>query len=228
VALSEARAVGIPSVTGDVLQSLAVARGKSGDVAAARSLFAEALEIFRSTGADRACLHITGNLAEAEFHEGNAIEALRLETEALAMYRAFHHGLGAAISLSNIAAYLIALKRYDEARVSAREGLTAARNERWEAGVAWGLQHLAAISLLQRDGDAARARRNGLRAATLVGYVDARLRVMEAVRGYTEQREHDEVLLALRDALGEAELAKLTTEGAAWTEDRAVEQGNAM
>ena len=105
--VKEARALGVPSVIGDVLQSLAIARSHAGDVAGARPLFAEALAMFRSIGAERVCSHIAGNLAEAEFHEGNAVEALRLENEALATYRTFNHKLGAAISLCNIAAYLI-------------------------------------------------------------------------------------------------------------------------
>ncbi len=171
---------------------------------------------------------IAGNLAEAEFHEGNAVEALRLENEALASYRAFNHRLGAAISLSNIAAYLIALERYEEARVSAQDGLAAARDAHWEAGVTWGLQHLAAVAALWPADDEEPTRGDRLRAARLLGYVDARLSGLEALRQYTEQQEHDKMLAALRDALGEDQLAKLMAEGATWTEDRAVAEGLAI
>ena len=212
-ALKEVRALGVPSVIGDVLQSLAIARSHAGDVAGSRSLFAEALALFRSVGAERVCAHIAGNLAEAEFHEGNAEKALRLENEALATYRAFNHKLGAAISLSNIAAYLIALERFDDARAVAREGLAAARDVQWEAGVTWGLQHLAATAALR--GDPAPG-------ARLLGYVDARLEAIEALRQHTEQQERDAMLPALRDALGDDQLAQLMKEGAAWSEDRAV------
>ncbi|MBV9027797.1 MAG: tetratricopeptide repeat protein [Candidatus Eremiobacteraeota bacterium] len=218
-ALEDARAAGVPSVIGDILQSLAIARSHAGDVAGSRSLFAEALALFRSVGAERVCAHIAGNLAEAEFHEGNAEEALRLENEALATYRAFNHKLGAAISLSNIAAYLIALERYDDARTVAREGLAAARDTQWEAGVAWCLQHLAATAALRGDLP---------RGARVLGYVDARLTAIEALRQYTEQQERDKVFAALRDTLGEEQLANLMTEGAAWTEDRAVAEALAV
>ena len=51
--MKEARALGLPSVIGDVLQSLAVARSHAGDVPGARPLFAEALAMFRSVGAER-------------------------------------------------------------------------------------------------------------------------------------------------------------------------------
>jgi predicted ATPase/class 3 adenylate cyclase len=220
-ALSEARATGLRSVIGDVLQSLAVARGHAGDMAGARPLFAEALAMFRSVGAERVCSHVAGNLAEAEFHEGNAGEALQLENEALTIYRSFNHKLGAAISLCNIAAYLIALGRYEDARASARDGLAAARDAQWEAGVTWGLQHLAAIAALRPADDDGDARGDRHRAARLVGYVDARLDAMEALRQYTEQQEQDKVLFALRASVGESRLSKLMAEGATWTEDQA-------
>ncbi len=221
LALKEARALGVRSVIGDVLQSLALSRSHVGDVAGARPLFAEALALLRSVGADRVCSHIAGNLAEAEFHEGNAVEALQLENEALATYRTFNHKLGAAISLCNVAAYLIALERYEEARISGQDGLAAARDAQWEAGVAWGLQHLAATAALRPGDDAEHARGDRLRAARLLGYVDARLDAIEALRQYTEEQEHDKMLSALRAALGDDELAKLKAEGASWTEDRA-------
>ncbi|MGC1757734.1 MAG: adenylate/guanylate cyclase domain-containing protein [Candidatus Cybelea sp.] len=227
-AVKEARALGLPSVIGDVLQSLAIARSHAGDVPGARPLFAEALAMFRSVGAERVCSHIAGNLAEAEFHEGNAAEALRLENEALATYRTFNHKLGAAISLCNIAAYLIALERYEDACVFARDGLAAARATQWEAGILWGLQHVAAIAAIRPADDAEHLRGNRVGAARLLGYVDARLDAIEALRQYTERQEYDKMLAALRDALGEDQLAKLTAEGAAWSEDQAVAQALAI
>jgi predicted ATPase/class 3 adenylate cyclase len=225
LALQEARAVGVRSVIADVLQSIAVARNHAGDVAGARPLFAEALAMFRSIGAERVISTIAGNLAEAEFHEGNAVEALRLENEALTTYRAFNHRLGAAISLGNIAAYLIALERYEEARISAQNGLAAARNAHWEAGVVWGLQHLAAAAALWPADHEEPTRGDRVRAARLLGYVDARLNGLEALRQHTEQQEHDKMFAALRDALGEDQLEKLMAEGATWTEERAVAEG---
>jgi tetratricopeptide (TPR) repeat protein len=220
--LKEARTLGFHSVTGDVLQSLAIARSHVGDMAGARQLFAEALTMFRSAGAERVCSHIAGNLAEAEFHDGNALEALRLENEALETYRTFNHKLGAAISLCNITAYLIALRRYEDAQTSAREGLAAACDARWEAGVVWGLQHLAAIAALRPADDAEHVREDRLRGARLLGYVDVRVDAIEGLRQYTEQQERDKMLGALRDALGEDQLATLMDEGATWTELQAV------
>ena len=146
----------------------------------------------------------------------------------MATYRAFNHRLGAAISLSNIAAYLIALERYENARISAQDGLAAARDAQWEAGVAWGLQHLAAVAALWPADDEEPTRGDRFRAARLLGYADARLSGLEALRQYTEQQEYDKTRAALRDALGEDQLAKLMAEGATWTEDQAVAEGLAI
>jgi predicted ATPase/class 3 adenylate cyclase len=227
-ALKEARAVGLPRVIADVLQSLAIARSHVGDVVGARPLFTEAMAIFRTVGAESVGANIAGNLAEAEFREGNAVEALRLENEALATYRGFNHKLGAAISLSNIASYLIALERYEDARISAQDGLAAARNAHWGAGVAWGLQHLSGAAALRVADDEEPSRGARLRAARILGYVDAHLNGLEALRQYTEQQEYDKIVTALRDALGEDHLAKLMAEGTIWTEDRAVAEGLAI
>ena len=56
----------------------------------------------------------------------------------------------------------------------------------------------------------------------ILGYVDTRILALEAPREYTKQQEYDKMIAALRDALGEDELAKLLDEGSAWSEDQAV------
>lgn len=119
-----------------------------------------------------------------------------------------------------MAAYLVALGRYDEARTAARRALPAARDLQFSSGLAWALQHLAAIAALCPSADVPVEDRR--RAARVLGFVDARLKVLEKSRTYTEQQEYDKMIAALRDALGEQELAKLIDEGRGWSEDRAV------
>jgi hypothetical protein len=58
--------------------------------------------------------------------------------------------------------------------------------------------------------------------ARVLGYVDAQLAALEALREYTEQRQYDNVLPSLRDALGADECARLMAEGGTWSEDQAV------
>ncbi len=60
------------------------------------------------------------------------------------------------------------------------------------------------------------------RAVRLLGYVEARLTVLEAQREYTETQEYDKLLAALREPLGEQQLAALMDEGRTWTEDHAI------
>jgi hypothetical protein len=126
-----------------------------------------------------------------------------------------------ANALCNMAAYLVALERYDEARTAARDGLAAACDAQLEMDVALSLQHLAA-SVALRPNVETQSREQVARATCLLGYVDARVAALEALREYTEQQEYDKMLFALRDRLGEDDFAKQIAEGSTWSEDHAV------
>ena len=77
------------------------------------------------------------------------------------------------------------------------------------------LQHLALLAAVAGD---------GRRGATLLGYADARFLEMGYKREFTEQWCYDKLLVGLRETLSEGEIAQLAAEGAAWSEDRAVEE----
>lgn len=115
----------------------------------------------------------------------------------------------------------MASRRYDEARLSARNALATARDAEFLAVVAVTLQHLAAIGALRPDADAQELE-DRRRPARLLGFVDARLAALEVLREYIEQQEYDKILAALRNALSEDQLAQLMDEGRAWSEDQAV------
>jgi non-specific serine/threonine protein kinase len=204
------------------LDSLAHARSLAGDLPGARHRYSEALEAARAVGAERFVAIIATNLAEAEFCGGDAAAALRLAGEALAVLRGLDETrLVVAIAGSNMAAYLVALRRYDEARTAARDAVTAARDTQYSAGLAHTLQHLAAIAALRPSTDAP-VIEGCSRAARILGYVDACLAALEGFREYTDQQEHDAMLPVLRDALGAEHLAQLIAEGSTWSEDQAV------
>jgi tetratricopeptide (TPR) repeat protein len=190
-------------------------------VAGAQQRFGEALAAAQAAGAERLAEVIALSLAEAEFRGGDALTALRLGNEALLLNRALLGTTDAAVARSNVAAYLVGLRRYDEARIAAREALAGARDMQWSVGIGWILQHLAAIVAL-RPSDDARAIEDRRRAARILGYVDASFAVFEALRYYTEQQEYDKMLPALRDALGADECTRLMAEGSTWGEDQAV------
>jgi hypothetical protein len=89
------------------------------------------------------------------------------------------------------------------------------------------LQHLAAIAVLSaRDNDPS-MRDIGGRAARLIGYVDARLNDLEALREYSEQQEYDATVAALSRSLGE-EHESLAAQGRAWSQEKAVAEASLL
>jgi predicted ATPase/class 3 adenylate cyclase len=228
-ALETFRASGGRALTGAVLENLAIARNALGDLSGAREFYAEALEIFKAIGADRLASSVANNLAESEFRGGNAEEALRLAADALDADRApgftnrahiFPNRL--ALQLCNIAAYLLALGRFEQARSRAREALSIARDAHYEVGVLWAIQHLTAANVLQHGQRDDPEYADSARAARLIGYVDERLAALEARREFTEEREYEAMLAALCERFDEKQFASLTAEGRSWREDQAM------
>ncbi|MBV8529872.1 MAG: adenylate/guanylate cyclase domain-containing protein [Candidatus Eremiobacteraeota bacterium] len=195
----------------DVQASIAVIHG---DVRAARELLAQALAAFKALGNEQGIATVLGNLAELEFGDGRPELALQAASESLEILvcgkNAMHSGGGHI----NCAAYRIALGDLGGARDSAREGLRVARQVRDELQIAIALQHLALLSVL--GGDARRA-------AQLLGYVDAQYIALGMQRDTTEQWGYDKLMAALRETLSPDEIAQLAADGAAWSEDQAVE-----
>ena len=120
-----------------------------------------------------------------------------------------------ASSHTNCAAYHIALGDLSSARDSAREGLRVARQARVEQSIAITLQHLALLAGL--GGDARRG-------AQLLGFVDAQYTALGMQREPTEQWGYDKLITALRETLSADEISAFAADGAAWSEDQAVEE----
>jgi predicted ATPase/class 3 adenylate cyclase len=221
-ALAAAKARGWQRTVGVILNELALARQFVDDAEGARARSAEAQAFVQAAGFDHLAAQIAGNRAELEFRSGDAPTAQHLCDEALETNRGLHDTTLIAVNLVNNAAYLIALRRYDEAGTAAREALTLCRDLQLAVLLVFALQHAAAIAGLRPCEDATRTHDDRARAARLLAYADARLAALEAARDYTEQQEYDKLLPALHDALGDAELQKLMADGSAWSEDRAV------
>jgi len=122
-ALDSYRALGAKQFVAYALQDLAIARYFAGNLSSARDLLRQALTLFRALGNERGAASVAGNLAEIEFRAGNIEAALRCGTQALGG-RA--NGRDASIYLANVAAYLVAAGRWEEARERARESLSRA------------------------------------------------------------------------------------------------------
>ena len=86
------------------------------------------------------------------------------------------------------------------------------------------MQHLAAIGALSAAEDEA----SRIRAARLLGFVDARLAMLDSKREYTEQVEYERMRTALHEALDAETLDKLIEEGRLWNEERAITEALAI
>ncbi len=181
-----------------------------GRVADARSLYAEALAIARAVGNDRVRSTVVGNLAEIEFSMGDAARAVELALENLEITTARSY-----ISYNNLAAYLLALGRFEEGRRRAREGLRIARDAQAPSHVAISIMNLARVGAEQGDPQLA---------ARLLGYTEETFGRNNFSIESTEQVSLDALEKAIRSAIGDDEFARLRAVGARMNEDVAVEE----
>jgi predicted ATPase/class 3 adenylate cyclase len=207
------------------LLGLALAREVAGDGDRARQLYAEALDVAEVLGAERQSAGIRCNLAETLFRCGDVAEALELVEAACNAYRTL--GLPTCKAVINVAAYAIALDRFDEAREAARAALTSALDLQYWVIAVLALQHLAAIAALEPNAgtDAGAAR---VRAARILGFVDVRLAALNVARDFTDRQEYDRLSARLREELDEDVVRKYGEEGRGWNEDRAVAEAMAV
>jgi predicted ATPase/class 3 adenylate cyclase len=224
-ALARFRSIGARRYVGAALQYLAVVYMNRDDIQAARPLLAEALAIFRDTGAERQAAHIAFSLAEIEFQTGDVQRSLDLVSDALATNRALDDRSSIVFNLCNQCAYLIALRRLEEAHARAHEALAMAADEQIETAIVLALQHLATLAAL-RAGKSDRTESQC--AARLLGYVDARVEALGGGYGYTERHERAVAIEALVRSLGAEELAAYLQQGATWSPQDAVRQAAAL
>jgi predicted ATPase/DNA-binding XRE family transcriptional regulator len=220
-ALEDARRLDNRRLQALALGDLGTVRSWCGDVEGARRFYDEALTYYVALNLERPAASIAGNLAEIEFASGDVEMALNRAEEARAGHEAWHNRRSVAIDLLNMTAYLVAMDCFEDARAHAAEALEVAREVKTTVFTALILQHFAAVGALYHYPEKRRLKANRERAAMLLGFVDARITVLEARREFTEQQEYDRVTKALREELGERLEAAMAL-GAEWTEDEAV------
>jgi tetratricopeptide (TPR) repeat protein len=204
-----------------VLSDLGTAHSRRGDSDASRRFYAEARSLYVSLGLERPAASIAGHLAELEFEAGDAAAALFQAEEARAGHAATRNRRSEAADLCNIAAYLVALDCYGDARVAVLRALEAARDICSPVLTAFVLQHAAALGVLESGRDGAVALQDLEEAAMLLGFVEARLSELGARRDYTERQEQERVMAVLHLAFGER-LDQLMSQGAQWSEAFAI------
>ncbi|MBV8373620.1 MAG: helix-turn-helix domain-containing protein [Candidatus Eremiobacteraeota bacterium] len=214
------RSLDLTKVSGDwrelarTLGSIAVSLEMTGRLDEARQTSLEVLSMAVHNGDERMSWVSLMNLAETEFVLGEIESAVNRLAELLANKTARKNVRLRAHTKSNLAAYLIALRREGEARAVAREAVFDAR-EAGDSGIlACALGHLAALWAPLDPRNAAR----------LLGYVE-RVFASGYQREHTERYTHEILTNALRQALTETENAALEREGALMSENQAVHLG---
>ncbi|MBV8164767.1 MAG: tetratricopeptide repeat protein [Candidatus Eremiobacteraeota bacterium] len=212
-ALASLRGLGDRSNIASAIGCRAQIAMRRGDTITARDLFAQAIAIYKGLGDEFDTPLV--NLAELEFQQGQPDEAARLANEALEILQQGKNTTNLAAAYVNLAAYCVARGDVERAGQSARRGLQFAREMQDSLGLAVAIQHLALIAAL---------RNRSTKAAQSLGYVEAQFKALEFQREPTEQWGHDKLMAALREKLSDAEIEKNAAEGAAWSEDQAVEE----
>jgi len=202
------------------LGDIGTVRSRRGDIGGARYFYDEALTYYTALNLERPAASIAGNLAEIEFASGDVAAALHRAEEARSGHEAWHNRRSVANDLCNIAAYLIAMDCFDDARVHAISALKVAREVQATVLTAYILQHFAAIGTLDQRSEPAQQKLSLERSAMLLGFVNARLAALQSGREYTEQQECDRIIEVLRNRVGER-LDTLMLLGEAWSDDGA-------
>jgi tetratricopeptide (TPR) repeat protein len=226
-ALETFRKLGARRETGVSLRTLGVVRDFEGDFEGARSAYYEALAIFKALGSDRDIAMVANHLGETEFHAGNVEKAIEMVSQSISLDRGTRKGRPASTDFANLAAYLITLERFDEARTHARDSLAIARLHQAEVTVAFAVQHLAALAIALQPGEEG-ALEILSRAARLLGFTDARLVELGAFREFTEESLAQALRAKLRDALGDEELERHLATGRGLNADSAVAEALLM
>ncbi len=214
-ALATLRECGDKWTLAGCLNVQAIIELRRGDLRANRELLTQALAAYRASGDEMGAAIVLSNIAEHEFADGHPEEALRLGIEALEIHLRMKNARHIANDCNNSATYRVALDDIAGSRESAREALRFARQAQTKLEIAGALQSFSIVAGLSDD---------ARRAARLLGYVDARYAELGQKREFTEQWAHDKIVATLRQRLSDDEGASLAAEGAAWSEDQAVEE----
>jgi predicted ATPase/transcriptional regulator with XRE-family HTH domain len=213
------------------LQRLGLAGTWLGDLTGSRVYLTEALGLAKILGATILGGSVSTALAQNAYLAGDPETAVRLIGDVITDYRSLNSP-GTAPNIVNYltdsATYLIALRRYDDARAQASEALVVARSFRLVYMLCRSLHHLAVLALLrQGEGEVTAVDLAG--AARIFGFVEARL---TALAGNSEEeldrKNYQSALAVVRNAISSDELTRLMATGAAMTEDEAIAQAEAL
>jgi tetratricopeptide (TPR) repeat protein len=227
-ALETARTLADRRLTANVLMTMGWGGSADRDFARARAHLTEALGIAKVLGDELFAASVAASLAENEFAAGNPEAALRLAVEVIATLRVLNPAAampGLVATLTNVATYLVALDRYDEAQVRANEAVELARGLGLGAMASLSLRILALVAVLKPPVEGRSTSEELAGAARLFGFLGPRLSIVEPEK-YGLQREYDRALAVLRGAVGADVVTQLMAAGATMTDDEAIDQAH--
>ncbi len=212
-ALQTFRELGETRMIGAVISQKARNLHFQGQSEEAMRLYNEAMPYAKSTADTELLSSIANNLAETEFGRGNVERALDLARNLLPTLAPWDR-IGRALTQANIAAYLIQLQRFEEAREMARAAIKDAR----PAGpvtFAESVQHFAAIAAGEGKWEMA---------ARLLGYCEHAYAALGARLDFTEHTEHEKLVAGLKSQLPGDAFSRLLAEGATLSDDQAYDE----
>ena len=214
-AVSVLRAEGGPRAVSAGLTIVGLVQWVQGDIEAGRRSYSEAMALAKASSDDRRVAIVLQNLAELECLSGNVARAVEYATEARTIHERNHDAGSLAGAGANLGAYFILLERFAEAREALLYSVRYQREVERPYVAAICIQSLA---FLAAANDAEK------KAARLLGFADSQYQKLEIQREPTEELIYDRLMKLLRAKLNDGEIAALRAEGAALTEDRAVEE----
>ena len=192
------------------LRSLAVSRYFTLDFDGARPLMAQSEAVARQVGDARGHAAVQIAASELEFAAG-APEAAVAATGAM-LAQGDCSRRQRVLGSCNLASYLLALDRVDEARKTALASLSEAQSLGWKAAMVRAVEHLALAAALRGKPEAA---------ARMLGYTTEFYRNATATREHTEKATFLRLGASLEAALPSHKRDALMAEGASWTHERA-------
>ncbi|PZR58282.1 MAG: adenylate/guanylate cyclase domain-containing protein [Candidatus Meridianibacter frigidus] len=200
-----------------VLSFLGTAEHQVGDPRRAREYFEESVAIADRIGDARGAARSRINLAEVLFQLGEYESALRT-SEGIDPADETPYNMG--VNLLNQSAYLIALKRYAEAKVRARKAIPFGQELENEPLIAVALQHVGTSAFYSGSSAAA--------CATILYVTDRILAGHEVKRDPTEFMLHQRVTALLAQRLGRQELQNARAAAGPLTLEDAIERALAL
>ena len=224
-ALAGARKIAVLPLVAFILRCLGRVDADTGDYAAAERRSSEVVQIFETLGVILPAVAARRDLALYEFRAGKPESAALHAAENTAIWRRANAAARPlALMLNELAAYLIALDRYDEAETCVDEALALCFEQQLDEIVVPALQHLAAFAAL-RDPNSAEG---WVCAARIMGFANARTASAGSSPSQEQCKESDRVLAALRSRIGDAAVSDAMATGAAMTQDQAIEEAYAL